>query len=188
MHSPGEDITAVPVATWGPGRFVLYETERNTRLVHRWPCLLSPQVVCWKCSDNKVALEYDGSRLNKVCKACYSVLAGQRAERMAQKKRRMLEVGCSVMLDCVFFCFTFSQSSCSCNSIYVTRLLKENPATFWCKFYLWLYTSAKHIQDQWIVFWVGSYSMGTTPRFGKKCGAFSAGLILHFSMCTILHR
>lgn len=52
----------------------------------------APQVVCWKCSDNKVALEYDGNKLNKVCKACYSILTGQRGERVEGKKRRMLEV------------------------------------------------------------------------------------------------
>lgn len=52
----------------------------------------APQVVCWKCSDNKVALEYDGNKLNKVCKACYSILTGQRGERGEGKKRRMLEV------------------------------------------------------------------------------------------------
>lgn len=49
-------------------------------------------MVCWKCSDTKVALEYDGNRLNKVCKACYSILTGQRGERVEGKKRRMLEV------------------------------------------------------------------------------------------------
>ncbi|TKS91006.1 FYVE, RhoGEF and PH domain-containing protein 4 [Collichthys lucidus] len=48
-------------------------------------------VVCWKCSDNKVALEYDGNKLNKVCKACYSILTGRRGERMEEKKRRILE-------------------------------------------------------------------------------------------------
>lgn len=53
---------------------------------------LLPQVVCWKCSDNKVALEYDGNKLNKVCKSCYFVLTSQRGERMDRKKRRMLEV------------------------------------------------------------------------------------------------
>uniref|UniRef100_A0A3B5M9K7 Uncharacterized protein n=1 Tax=Xiphophorus couchianus TaxID=32473 RepID=A0A3B5M9K7_9TELE len=84
----------------------------NALTRRRHHCRACGYVVCWKCSDNKVALEYDGNRLNKVCKACYSVLAGQRAERMERKKRRMLEVGCSVMLDCVFFCFTFSHANC----------------------------------------------------------------------------
>lgn len=53
---------------------------------------LSPQVVCWKCSDYKVALEYDGNRLNKVCKSCYSILSAQRGERTEGKRRQTLEV------------------------------------------------------------------------------------------------
>ncbi|KAM4712257.1 FYVE, RhoGEF and PH domain-containing protein 4-like [Anableps anableps] len=63
----------------------------NALTRRRHHCRACGYVVCWKCSDNKVALEYDGNRLNKVCKACYSILAGQRAERMERKKRRMLE-------------------------------------------------------------------------------------------------
>ncbi|XP_047246287.1 FYVE, RhoGEF and PH domain-containing protein 4-like isoform X2 [Girardinichthys multiradiatus] len=63
----------------------------NALTRRRHHCRACGYVVCWKCSDNKVALEYDGNRLNKVCKACYSILAGQRAERMDWKKRRMLE-------------------------------------------------------------------------------------------------
>lgn len=59
---------------------------------------LLPQVVCWKCSDNKVALEYDGNKLNKVCKSCYSILT----ERVEGKKRRTLEVSLVCFLK-VFF-------------------------------------------------------------------------------------
>uniref|UniRef100_A0A3Q3E3B1 FYVE, RhoGEF and PH domain-containing protein 4-like n=1 Tax=Labrus bergylta TaxID=56723 RepID=A0A3Q3E3B1_9LABR len=57
----------------------------------RHHCRACGCVVCWKCSDNKVALEYDGNKLNKVCKACYSILSCQRGERSEGKKRRMLE-------------------------------------------------------------------------------------------------
>ncbi|XP_015252715.1 PREDICTED: FYVE, RhoGEF and PH domain-containing protein 4-like [Cyprinodon variegatus] len=63
----------------------------NALTRRRHHCRACGYVVCWKCSDNKVALEYDGNRLNKVCKACYSILAGQRTERMDRKKRRMVE-------------------------------------------------------------------------------------------------
>ncbi|XP_023206382.1 FYVE, RhoGEF and PH domain-containing protein 4-like isoform X1 [Xiphophorus maculatus] len=74
----------------------------NALTRRRHHCRACGYVVCWKCSDNKVALEYDGNRLNKVCKACYSVLAGQRAERMERKKRRMLECGAHPgSMDCV---------------------------------------------------------------------------------------
>ena len=48
------------------------------------------QVVCWKCSDNKVPLEYDGNKINKVCRDCYSILTG---EKIAEgKKKGILEV------------------------------------------------------------------------------------------------
>lgn len=48
------------------------------------------QVVCWKCSDNKVPLEYDGNKTNKVCRDCFSILTG---ERIAEgKKKGILEV------------------------------------------------------------------------------------------------
>lgn len=60
----------------------------------------APQVVCWKCSDNKVALEYDGNKLNKVCKACYSILTGQRVEG---KKRKILEVRFSKGCDKAYY-------------------------------------------------------------------------------------
>ncbi len=48
------------------------------------------QVVCWKCSDNKVQLEYDGYKMNKVCKDCYSILTGERVTE--GKKKGILEV------------------------------------------------------------------------------------------------
>lgn len=49
------------------------------------------QVVCWKCSDNKVALEYDGNKMNKVCKDCFLILTGERVTE--GKKKGILEVG-----------------------------------------------------------------------------------------------
>uniref|UniRef100_A0A3Q3F9B0 FYVE, RhoGEF and PH domain containing 4b n=1 Tax=Kryptolebias marmoratus TaxID=37003 RepID=A0A3Q3F9B0_KRYMA len=64
----------------------------NALTRRRHHCRACGYVVCWKCSDNKVALEYDGNKLNKVCKSCYSILTSQRGERMDRKKRRMLEV------------------------------------------------------------------------------------------------
>lgn len=47
-------------------------------------------MVCWKCSDNKVPLEYDGNKMNKVCRDCFSILTG---EGIAEgKKKGILEV------------------------------------------------------------------------------------------------
>lgn len=92
--SPGGGTTAEPVAAWVT-RWGVRHThfEPNTSLT----APLSPQVVCWKCSDNKVALEYDGNRLNKVCKSCYSVLSTQRGERTEGKRRQTLEVSFSLI-------------------------------------------------------------------------------------------
>uniref|UniRef100_A0A671YKP8 FYVE, RhoGEF and PH domain containing 4b n=1 Tax=Sparus aurata TaxID=8175 RepID=A0A671YKP8_SPAAU len=85
----------------------------NALTRRRHHCRACGCVVCWKCSDNKVALEYDGNKLNKVCKACYSILT-QRGERVEGKKRRMLEM-----------------SAVSCDSIMSGFLLySDNPKTW----------------------------------------------------------
>lgn len=48
-------------------------------------------MVCWKCSDYKAHLEYDGNKLNKVCKDCYHVLTGC-TDSEEKKKKGILEV------------------------------------------------------------------------------------------------
>ncbi|XP_004553936.3 FYVE, RhoGEF and PH domain-containing protein 4 [Maylandia zebra] len=63
----------------------------NALTRRRHHCRACGFVVCWKCSDYKVALEYDGYKLNKVCKACYAILTGPRGEGLDGKKRRMLD-------------------------------------------------------------------------------------------------
>ncbi|XP_032361707.1 FYVE, RhoGEF and PH domain-containing protein 4 [Etheostoma spectabile] len=71
----------------------------NALTRRRHHCRACGCVVCGKCLDHKVALEYDGNKLNKVCKACYSTLTGQRVE---ENKRRILELEESPMSsDCV---------------------------------------------------------------------------------------
>ncbi|XP_061770038.1 FYVE, RhoGEF and PH domain-containing protein 4-like isoform X2 [Nerophis ophidion] len=50
----------------------------NALTRRRHHCRACGCVVCWKCSDQKVALEYDGYKLNKVCKSCFSVLTAPR--------------------------------------------------------------------------------------------------------------
>ncbi|XP_021433071.2 FYVE, RhoGEF and PH domain-containing protein 4 isoform X1 [Oncorhynchus mykiss] len=51
----------------------------------RWKhhCRACGCVVCWRCSDNKVTLEYDGNKVNKVCLDCHSALTlrANRGER-----------------------------------------------------------------------------------------------------------
>ncbi|XP_038551012.1 FYVE, RhoGEF and PH domain-containing protein 4-like [Micropterus salmoides] len=73
----------------------------NALTRRRHHCRACGSVVCWKCSDNKAALEYDGNKLNKVCKACYSILTSRRGERVEGKKNKVLELGASpVSSDC----------------------------------------------------------------------------------------
>lgn len=51
------------------------------------------KVVCWKCSDNKAPLEYDGNKMNKVCRDCYCILTGHtESEEKEGKKKGILEV------------------------------------------------------------------------------------------------
>ncbi|XP_061922468.1 FYVE, RhoGEF and PH domain-containing protein 2-like isoform X1 [Entelurus aequoreus] len=50
----------------------------NALTRRRHHCRACGCVVCWRCSDHKVALEYDGYKLNKVCKSCFSVLSAPR--------------------------------------------------------------------------------------------------------------
>ncbi|KAM9807558.1 FYVE, RhoGEF and PH domain-containing protein 4a [Neosynchiropus ocellatus] len=62
----------------------------NALTRRRHHCRACGYVVCWKCSDNKVALEYDGNKMNKVCRDCYSILTG---ETIAEgKKKGILEI------------------------------------------------------------------------------------------------
>lgn len=48
-------------------------------------------MVCWKCSDYKAQLEYDGGKLNKVCKDCYQIISGF-TDSEEKKRKGILEV------------------------------------------------------------------------------------------------
>ncbi|CAF96310.1 unnamed protein product, partial [Tetraodon nigroviridis] len=85
----------------------LPDEARAPRAEPRLTAPLSPQVVCWRCSDYKVALEYDGNRLNKVCKSCYSILSAQREER-TDGRRQTLEFAVSLQSSrCLIRSFLF---------------------------------------------------------------------------------
>uniref|UniRef100_A0A8C0Y2G5 FYVE, RhoGEF and PH domain containing 4b n=2 Tax=Cyprinus carpio TaxID=7962 RepID=A0A8C0Y2G5_CYPCA len=60
----------------------------------RHHCRACGYVVCYKCSDYKASLRYDGNKLNKVCKDCYFILTGRAdaEEPVSGKKRGILEV------------------------------------------------------------------------------------------------
>ncbi|XP_031712517.1 FYVE, RhoGEF and PH domain-containing protein 4a isoform X2 [Anarrhichthys ocellatus] len=80
----------------------------NALTRRRHHCRACGYVVCWKCSDNKVALEYDGNKVNKVCRDCHSILSGK--TRSEVKKKGILEIeaaqftGSSIMCGFLQYC------------------------------------------------------------------------------------
>nr|XP_046249351.1 FYVE, RhoGEF and PH domain-containing protein 4a isoform X3 [Scatophagus argus] len=80
----------------------------NALTRRRHHCRACGYVVCWKCSDNKVALEYDGNKTNKVCRDCFSILTGERITE--GKKKGILEIeaaqftGSSIMCGFLQYC------------------------------------------------------------------------------------
>lgn len=127
------------------------------------PLSLCPplQVVCWKCSDNKVALEYDGNRLNKVCKSCYPILSAQRGERAEGRRRPTLEV--SVTPTCC------RRTLLKAEEVFLTTqpFCLHSPVT----------ASSE-----------ASCFMATTQRPGNSCGASSPGRRRRPCSCTLLNR
>ncbi|XP_058842442.1 FYVE, RhoGEF and PH domain-containing protein 4-like isoform X4 [Acipenser ruthenus] len=66
----------------------------NALTRRRHHCRACGFVVCWKCSDHKAPLEYDNSKINKVCKDCYFILMGRSdsEEKNDSKKKGILEI------------------------------------------------------------------------------------------------
>ncbi|KAA0715130.1 FYVE, RhoGEF and PH domain-containing protein 4 [Triplophysa tibetana] len=83
----------------------------NALTRRRHHCRACGYVVCWKCSDHKATLEYDGNKVNKVCKDCYSILTGHMdGEEREGKKKGILEIeaaqfsGSSIMCGFLQYC------------------------------------------------------------------------------------
>ncbi|XP_042565936.1 FYVE, RhoGEF and PH domain-containing protein 4 isoform X2 [Clupea harengus] len=71
----------------------------NVLTRRRHHCRACGYVVCAKCSDNKAALQYDGNKVNKVCKDCFFILTGRTEgeeklehKRADSKKKGILEI------------------------------------------------------------------------------------------------
>ncbi|KAL1257029.1 hypothetical protein QQF64_012574 [Cirrhinus molitorella] len=81
----------------------------NALTRRRHHCRACGYVVCAKCSDYKASLEYDGNRMNKVCKDCFSIMTGHSEEREG-KKKGILEIeaaqfsGNSIMCGFLQYC------------------------------------------------------------------------------------
>lgn len=63
----------------------------NALTRRRHHCRACGHVVCWKCSDYKAQLEYDGGKLSKVCKDCYLIISGF-TDSEEKKRRGILEI------------------------------------------------------------------------------------------------
>ncbi|XP_069561423.1 FYVE, RhoGEF and PH domain-containing protein 4a isoform X3 [Brachyistius frenatus] len=90
----------------------------NALTRRRHHCRACGHVVCWKCSDNKVALEYDGHKVNKVCRDCYSILKG---EGVAEgKKKGILEIEAARFADSSIMCgfLQYSEKSKPCQRVW----------------------------------------------------------------------
>lgn len=68
----------------------------------RHHCRACGYVVCWKCSDYKVSLEYDSNKMNKVCKDCYCILTGE--GKAEGKKKGILEIEAGQFADSSIMC------------------------------------------------------------------------------------
>ncbi|KAM9754922.1 FYVE, RhoGEF and PH domain-containing protein 4a isoform 2-T2 [Menidia menidia] len=74
----------------------------NALTRRRHHCRACGYVVCYKCSDNKAPLEYDGNKMNKVCRDCFSILTG---EAVAEgKKKGILEIEAGQFTDSSLMC------------------------------------------------------------------------------------
>ncbi|XP_066525213.1 FYVE, RhoGEF and PH domain-containing protein 4 [Hoplias malabaricus] len=132
----------------------------NALTRRRHHCRACGYVVCWKCSDHKVALEYDGNRMNKVCKDCYSILTGRAAseERTEARRRGILEIEAA----------QFSGSSVVCGFLQYSE--RARPwQRMWCVIpqqeavVLYLYRAPQDVKAQSTIPLLG-YSVDDTPR------------------------
>ncbi|XP_060892668.1 FYVE, RhoGEF and PH domain-containing protein 4a isoform X2 [Labrus mixtus] len=128
----------------------------NALTRRRHHCRACGYVVCWKCSDNKVPLAYDGNKTNKVCRDCFSILTG---ERVAEgKKKGILEIEAA----------QFSGSSIMCGFLQYCE--KNKPLQkFWCVIpekeclVLYLYKAPQDVKAQCSIPLLG-YSVDDTVR------------------------
>ncbi|CAL8242111.1 unnamed protein product [Merluccius merluccius] len=98
LASKGFDMSEEELGRWAPRwirdkevvECMKCQEAFNAITRRRHHCRACGSVVCWKCSDHKVALEYDGNRLNKVCKACYRVLSGRELTDTKERSHDMV--------------------------------------------------------------------------------------------------
>ncbi|KAG7454580.1 hypothetical protein MATL_G00261190 [Megalops atlanticus] len=140
----------------------------NALTRRRHHCRACGYVVCWKCSDNKAALEYDGNKVNKVCRDCYLTLTGNAdsEDRPEGKRRGILEIEAA----------QFSGSSIMCG--FLQHSEKAKPwQKVWCiipqkeALVLYLYAAPQDVKAQSTIPLLG-YTVEDTPRPGDPPASF----------------
>ncbi|KAI1882087.1 hypothetical protein AGOR_G00247080 [Albula goreensis] len=139
----------------------------NALTRRRHHCRACGYVVCGKCSDNKVALEYDGNKVNKVCRDCFLTLTGRSdEEREEGKKRGILEIEAA----------QFSGSSIMCSFLQYSE--KGKPwQKVWCiipqqeALVLYLYGAPQDVKAHSTIPLLG-YTVEETPRHGDPPTSF----------------
>ncbi|MFT7812560.1 FYVE, RhoGEF and PH domain-containing protein 4-like isoform X1 [Arapaima gigas] len=130
----------------------------NALTRRRHHCRACGHVVCWKCSDNKAPLEYDGNKMNKVCKDCFSILSGAQDCEDRAKKKGILEIEAA----------EFSGNSVMCGFLLYSE--KGKPwQKVWCvipqrdALVLYLYGAPQDVKAQSSIPLLG-YTVEETPR------------------------
>ncbi|XP_068162454.1 FYVE, RhoGEF and PH domain-containing protein 4-like isoform X2 [Antennarius striatus] len=154
----------------------------NALTRRRHHCRACGCVVCWKCSDNKVPLEYDGNKLNKVCKSCYTILIGRRGEKVDGKRRQTLELetspesGESVMSGFLLH----SDNPQTWNQVWCTMIRTEPPS-------LCLYITPQDVKPVACIPLLGcSVKDSSTERQGHLCFSLSQSETTHTFSCESL--
>ncbi|KAJ8381799.1 hypothetical protein SKAU_G00025770 [Synaphobranchus kaupii] len=132
----------------------------NALTRRRHHCRACGFVVCWKCSDNKAALEYDSNKVNKVCKDCYNILMGssESEDRAECKKKGILEIEAA----------QFSGSSIMCGFLQYSEKTKPWQKA-WCvipqkeAMVLYLYGAPQDVKAQSTIPLLG-YNVDDAPR------------------------
>ncbi|KAL2102702.1 hypothetical protein ACEWY4_001870 [Coilia grayii] len=145
----------------------------NVLTRRRHHCRACGYVVCAKCSDNKAPLEYDGNKMNKVCKDCYFILTGriegeEKAEykRNDSKKKGILEIEAA----------QFTGSSVMCGFLHHSEKAKPWQRV-WCiipqkeALVLYLYGAPQDVKALSTIPLLG-YSVEDNPRPGDPPSSF----------------
>ncbi|XP_062339457.1 FYVE, RhoGEF and PH domain-containing protein 4-like [Osmerus eperlanus] len=152
--------------------------EPFNTLRRRHHCRACGCVVCSKCSDSKTALEYDGNKMNRVCKDCFSILTGWERENAENKKKGILEIeasqfsGSSVM--CGFLQYGDNPRNCQ-------KLWGVIPETE--PLVLYLYGAPQDVKAAFSVPLLG-YSVEVSPQTDlQACFTLSQSRSLHTFSC-----